>query len=110
MVGRVMSIGELRHKIVLLEQVSEINERGFEIQSFNEYKSVWAKVLNLSGKEYFQAAAINAENTLKFVIRYLENINLNMRILFKGKQYNIISIDNIKYEKRFIEIKALEVD
>jgi SPP1 family predicted phage head-tail adaptor len=32
-----------------------------------------------------------------------------MRILFQGKQYNITSIDNIKYQNRYIEIKAQEV-
>jgi SPP1 family predicted phage head-tail adaptor len=50
------------------------------------------------------------ENTVKFTIRYLEGIDTSMRILFKNKPYNIISLDNIKYRNKFIEIKAIEVD
>ena len=50
------------------------------------------------------------ENTVKFTIRYLKNIDTSMRILFQGKQYNITAIDNIKYKNAYMEIKALEVD
>ena len=65
---------------------------------------------NLYGKEYYQAAAMQAEKTVKFTIRFLDSITADMRILFEDKQYNITSIDNIKYANKFIEIKALEVD
>ncbi|WP_431188446.1 phage head closure protein [Caloranaerobacter azorensis] len=75
-----------------------------------DIKTVWARVSNLYGKEYFAAAAVQAENTIKFLIRYTDGIDTDMRILFKGKQYNITSIDNIKYANKFIEIKATEVD
>jgi SPP1 family predicted phage head-tail adaptor len=46
---------------------------------------------------------------VKFTIRYLEGVDTTMRILFTGKQYNITAIDNIKYQNRYMEIKALEV-
>nr|WP_243124107.1 phage head closure protein [Clostridium tyrobutyricum] len=65
---------------------------------------------NLHGREYFEAAAVQAENTVKFTIRYTDEIDTSMRILFKGSQYNINSIDNIKYRNKFIEIKAMEVE
>lgn len=32
-----------------------------------------------------------------------------MQIRFKDKQYNITAIDNIKYENKYLEIKAQEV-
>ncbi|MPM82178.1 hypothetical protein SDC9_129239 [bioreactor metagenome] len=75
-----------------------------------DLKILWAAVTNLHGREYFAAAVVKAENTVKFTIRYAEGIDESMRILFKGKQYDISSIDNIKYANKFIEIKAMEVD
>ena len=33
-----------------------------------------------------------------------------MRIDFGGKLYDITFIDNIKYENKYLEVKALEVD
>lgn len=74
-----------------------------------DYRDFWAAITNLHGREYFAAAAVQAENTVKFTIRYTDEIDTLMKILFKGKQYNIISIDNIKYDNKFIEIKAMEV-
>lgn len=110
MVGRVMSIVELRHKITLQKFTNIVNVNGFEVETWVDFKTLWAAVTNLHGREYFAAAAVKAENTVKFTIRYTEGIDEGMRVLFKGKQYNISSIDNIKYANKFIEIKALEVE
>ena len=87
-----------------------MNENGFETKDYKDLKTVWAKVTNLHGKEYFEAAAIQKEKTVKFIIRAIEGLDETMRILFQGKTYNITFIDNIKYENRYIEIKAMEVE
>lgn len=105
-----MTIGELRHKITLQKFTIIVNENGFEDETWIDFKILWAEVAKLHGREYFAAAAVKAENTVKFIIRYTEGIDESMRVLFKGKQYNISSIDNIKYANKFIEIKALEVE
>ena len=104
-----MEIGELKHRITLQKLVTVVNPNGFEVETWEDFKTVWAAASNLHGREYFAAAAVQAENTVKFTIRYLAGIDSAMRILFQGKQYNITAIDNIKYQNRFIEIKAQEV-
>lgn len=105
-----MKSEELKHKIVIQKYVNGVNDNGFEIEGWQDYKTVWASVSNLHGREYFEAAAIQAEKTVKFTIRFINEIDEGMRIKFRDKQYNITSIDNIKYENKFIEIKAMEVD
>lgn len=105
-----MEIASLNKRITIQELKLSINENGFEIEEWIDYKRVWAGVSNLHGREYFDAAAIQMENTVKFTIRYLPGIDTSMRIVFKEKFYNITSIDNIKYGNRFMEIKAMEVD
>ncbi|MEY8414801.1 phage head closure protein [Tissierella praeacuta] len=105
-----MNPGELRHRITFQRLTTSTNENGFEIEEWTDVKTVWAGVTNLHGREYFEAAAVQAENTVKFTTRYLKDVDTSMRILFKDKQYNITSIDNIKYENKLIEIKAMEVD
>jgi SPP1 family predicted phage head-tail adaptor len=105
-----MNPGELRHRITFQKLTTTTNENGFEIEEWTDVKTVWASITNLHGREYYEAAAVQAEQTVKFTIRYLKDLDTSMRILFRNKQYNITSIDNIKYENRFIEIKALEVD
>ncbi|WP_394887178.1 phage head closure protein [Clostridium butyricum] len=105
-----MKAEELKHRITFQLFTTVVNENGFEVETWVDFKTLWAAVTNLHGREYFAAAAVKAENTVKFTIRYTEGIDESMRILFKGKQYNISSVDNIKYANKFIEIKAMEVD
>lgn len=105
-----MTIGDLRHRIMLRKFITVVNENGFEEEAWQDYKTVWASVSNLSGREYYQAAAIQAEKTVKFLIRHIIDVDTDKRIFFNDKQYNITSIDNMKYANKYIEIKALEVD
>jgi phage head-tail adaptor, putative, SPP1 family len=105
-----MKSEELKNRITLQILETITNENGFEVEAWTDFKDLWASVTNLHGREYFEASAVHTENTVKFNIRYTDEIDTTMRILFKGKQYNINSIDNIKYKNKYIEIKALEVD
>lgn len=103
-------IGELKHRINFQILVTTINENGFEVSEWQDYKTVWAKVLNLSGKEYFEAATINKEKTVKFIVRFVKGIDESMIINFENRRYNITDINNIRYENKYCEIKAMEVD
>ncbi|GIW49014.1 MAG: head-tail adaptor [Caloramator sp.] len=101
-----MNIGDMRHRIIILKPVKITDDNGFETETYENFKTVWASISNLYGREYFEAATLNAEKTVKFTIRYIDGIDNSMRISFKGKQYEITFIDNIKYENRFIEIRG----
>ncbi|MCM8710806.1 phage head closure protein [Clostridium sp. SYSU_GA19001] len=105
-----MKIGNLKYRITFQILVATTNENGFDVETWVDHKIVWAAVSNLNGREYFAAAAVQAEKTVKFTVRFFKDITESMRISFDGKQYNITAIDNIKYANKFIEIKAMEVD
>ncbi|KLU76033.1 phage head closure protein [Clostridium botulinum] len=105
-----MDIGDLKHRVIFQRFTTVVNDNGFEEEAWQDFKIVWAAISNLHGREYFEAAAIQAEKTVKFTIRFIKEIDESMRIKFREKQYNITSIDNIKYANKFIEIKAMEVD
>ena len=103
-----MNPGKLRHRITLQRYTEIVDPDGFTTQQWQDVATVWAAVENLYGREYWEAAAVQAENTVKFTIRYRPDVDQAMRIVFRGKIYNIISVDNIKYRNEFIEIKAKE--
>jgi len=105
-----VTIGEMRHRITIQRIAITTNENGYEVESPEVVKAVWAKVTNLHGKEFFAAKAVQSENTVKFTIRYMSGLDQSMQILFQEKIYNITSIDNIKYRNKYIEIQAKEVD
>jgi len=105
-----MTIGEMEHRISFLIVTPIINENGFESDSSIVYKTVWAAATNLHGKEYFAAMAVQSEKAVKFTIRHLKGLDRSMKILFEGKTFDIIFIDNIKYKHHYLEILASEVD
>lgn len=104
-----MTIGELKHRITIQKLVTTTNENGFTEENYVDHKEVWASIRNLYGKEFYEVAAVQKEMTVKFMVRATSELDETMRISFKGKIYNITSIDNIRYENKYIEIKTLEV-
>ncbi len=112
-----INIGDLRHKITIQQFTKTTDDDGYKVEKWVDIKNPWAKVENLYGKEYYAAAAVQQEKTVKFVIRYMKDLNESMRIKFgkkvvNGKEvdrvYDIKFIDNIKYANRFMEIQAME--
>jgi SPP1 family predicted phage head-tail adaptor len=101
---------KMRHRVKILENpAGKVNENGFAVKDWSVITTVWASVKGLSSREYFSAAAVQKENMIKIKIRYRKDIDQSNRLEFRGKQYDIESIDNINFENRFLEIMALEV-
>lgn len=101
-----MEIGRLRNRVTLQKHIHDIDPEGFPIDEWRDVATVWAAVSNLSGREFYAAAAVQAENTVSFIVRYFPGIDTTYKILFRGKQYNIIAIDNIRYENKYLIIKT----
>lgn len=104
----------LNKKIVIQKLSAKTQDKdGFEEEIWEEYMAIWSSVNNLFGKEFYAAKAIQAENTVEFTIRYCKELeeldSKNYRINFNNKVYDITFVDNIKYENKFIKIKAIQL-
>ncbi|WP_434292009.1 phage head closure protein [Clostridium botulinum] len=119
-----VKIGEMRHRITIQKYSTYQNENGFDIEKWIDYKTVWASMNNLWGKEFYAAKSTNSENTIEFIVRYskdLKNINTKeYRIKTikdknatkekdKYRYFDITFIDNIQYKNKWLKIKAIEV-
>lgn len=81
--------GDFRHRITFQTPTVVKDELGQEEIEWTDSKSVWAMIKTMQGREYFAAAATQSENTTRFVIRYTSGIDSNMRILYKGRVFEI---------------------
>lgn len=110
--------GDLNKRIIIQKLTATKDENGFPLESWDNYKTLWSNVCNLSGREYFNAMAVQMENTVKFSIRYFKDLDstINLegkdttkvyRIQYNKSFYNINFIDDVKMEHKFMEIKAL---
>lgn len=103
-----ISIGDLNKRITFQNYIEKTDESGFPIEEWTDFKTVWAGMTNLHGREYFAAAATQTEKTVKFTLRYCEGIDTYMHIVYEGKIYDITFIDNMKYSDEFMEIHTLQ--
>ena len=115
-----MNTGKLDKRITIQKLTIVENVLGDSVNTWTDLKTVWASLTNLHGSEYFAAAAVQSEETIKFGIRYIKELDKNInieksntskifRIKFKNTIYDIKFIDDIKYGHSFMEIQALEV-
>lgn len=103
-----MQAGDLRNRIEIQRLQKTVDENNVTKVGFYTLKKVWAKANGLFGKEYWTAKEYGAENTVEFTIRQnaCRDLTVQDRIVFRGQIYNIVSVDNVLFQNRFLKIKA----
>lgn len=87
-----MRSGPLRHTIII-QQVAETRDAtGGIVETWTPFASPRAQKVELTGREYFNAAQVNAEKTVKFRIRHMSGITEKMRVSFASNVYDIKAI------------------
>ena len=104
-----MKIGAMRHRITIEKKLPGISENGFSEKTSEIVGTAWSEVKQISGRESEKAGATQTEVRYLFRIRYLPGIDTTMEILFQEVHYQIVSIDYLRYEKRYVEILAERV-
>ena len=103
-----MNVGRMRYRIDIEDYISSTDLDGFVTEDWNNFATVWADIIPVSGKEYFSSAQILEEVTNKIYIRYISSIKTTMRIIFGDRIFNIQSI--LSDERHgFITIMAKEI-
>jgi SPP1 family predicted phage head-tail adaptor len=104
-----MNPGKLNSRITFQEFVSGTDPDGFPMEDWQDVKTVWAMIKTLQGREYYQAAAVQAENTTRFIIRYIKDLSTKMRISYNNRIFDIQSIINDDEKNITLTIIANEV-
>ncbi len=91
---------ELNTKIGLERFESYRDSDGVLIEEWVPYGDVFAKVEPLVGREYFAAASVQAEGTIKVTIRYRDDLQPSDRLQIRGEPWDIQSIQNIRFKNR----------
>ena len=82
--------GTLRHRILILQKDATTTDTdGYPTKTWEPLFSAWAKVEPLAGREYFQAAAAQAQHQVRFTIRYRRGITADMRLRWDSQDYEI---------------------
>jgi SPP1 family predicted phage head-tail adaptor len=104
--------GELRHRVEFLTPPETQNAYGEvdETGTWSVFKTVWASVEPLKGRELFTAQQINSEITCKVKCWYVPGIKAKMRIKARGQIFEIIGPPvDIDLAHRELELMCKEV-
>lgn len=105
-----MALGEWKERITIQKSILGNDSAGNHVLSWENYYTCSAYVNNLFGKEYWEAAQVNAQKDIYFIIRYCSEVSAmdteHYRILFRGQVYNITFLDNVKYQNKTLKIRA----
>ena len=89
-----MNPGELTHQIILqiksITQDAELNP----IETWQDWRTVWASPMPKTGREFYRLATNNSEITEAFKIRFIAGVNPHQRVKFRGKYFEIIDVIN----------------
>lgn len=108
-------ISQMRHRIILQNEVLAPDGGGGSSLIWTNVVTVWSAIDNLSGlsgrninNEKNFAGQIQDKESLKFTIRYTSVITAKMRILFGSRVFNIRSIINVNEKNEILQIRAEE--
>ncbi len=106
-----MNPGAYRERVEIQKCINTTDRFCNHKQEWETHYIGHAYVNMLSGAEYWAAAAVRAESTLQFVLRWhplLNNIASDKyRLLWRGKAYNITSIDNVQFANKTVKIRGV---
>jgi SPP1 family predicted phage head-tail adaptor len=93
-------MGQMRQRIALQAKTITKSE-GIPLENWTTVATVWAAVSDISGKEYFQAGALQSEVTTRIKIRYRTGITTSMRVLYGSRVFQILSVID-KDERHYV--------
>ena len=103
-------ISEMNERILFQKSSAGKDKNGNHVLNWTDFYSCAAYANNLSGKEYWEAAQLNAQTDMYFMVRFcseLKSIDTeHFRIIFREEIYNITFIDNIQYRNKTLKIRV----
>lgn len=91
-----MQVGKLDQRVTF-ETLVETDDSGSLVQTWagtSPPDTVFAEVLSQRGGESFEAARVNARETVRVRVRYRSDITTNHRLVWRSQNYSIKYVDH----------------
>lgn len=107
-----MQAGDYNQPFELVHVIYDVDEWGDQTPVYETKYRGFAKVTNLSGKEYWDAYSVLSESVLRFSCRWSPRFNgvdtKSHFIRWNGKILDIIALDNVAWGNSMCVIKCKE--
>lgn len=101
--------GDLKHPVTLLKPVTTTGEHNRRKTEWTEVANAMADKSDVSGREFFSAHAVNAEDIVTFTIRWRDDIDSTWRVKHGATTYNILEVNHLGFMRDFLRLKCRAV-
>lgn len=109
-----MKIAPLNQRVTVEERQIMQDEIGNERSDWQPLFSRWASVNLANYDEVFEAGTTQTKVQLVVTLRYDSKLasldTKQVRLVFEGKSYNILSLDHVRFNHRMIKLRVEEED
>lgn len=102
-----MDAGQLDQRVTLQSRSVVTDAAGQDTITWVDVATVWAQCQALRGREFFAAAQVQQEQTVKVRIRYRADVVQTMRLVWQGRAYDITGVVPVG-RKEMLEIMCLQ--
>jgi len=94
----------LRHRVSILKKTTGTDSDGYPTEVWGTHATIWAEVKPIAGREYFTAAAVQAEHQVRFTMRYRKDITTDMRLRYDNQDYEIKAILDLGGQRTWLQV------
>ena len=87
-----MQAGRLNRRCTLQQPGTTTDELGQPIPGWTDVATVWASIVDVSGREYVAAGGLQNAAQTKITIRYRAGIVPSMRVVHGSDAYNVEAV------------------
>ena len=102
--------GDLRQRVTLIRPDTTLGEHNRRTTVWTEAATdVPAAKADVSGREFYQAHAVNAEDVVTFTIRWRDDIDETWRVRHGSTTYNVLEVNHLGYMRDYMRLKCRDV-
>jgi SPP1 family predicted phage head-tail adaptor len=102
-----MIIGNLDQRVTLQSRSVTTDAFGQDTITWVDIATVWAQCQAVRGREFFAAAQVQQEQTIKVRIRYRSDVTQLTRLVWQGRAYDITGVVPVG-RKEMLELMCLQ--
>jgi len=103
-----MRTGTLRHAGSIEKYTETVDELGGVTKVWTEFSKVWCAINPVRGDEKYFSAEKHARVTHQVTIRFLDGVNPKMRLLSRGREFEIVSAINVGERDKMMQLLVEE--
>lgn len=107
--SRTIKAGDLRHMITLKKPVTTTGDHKRRTTDYQDVATVPAGKSDVSGREFFQAHAAQAEDIVTFKIRWRDDVDATWRVAHGADTYGILEVNHLGYMRDYMMLKCRSV-